>query len=194
MRLIGRILRHGIQRFRKSTSKDVLIITLEALRESADSLPPLRSALSTLLFLTDLSTKMSLNKDDLGRLYTRVDEVAASMEHALPDIESLAPSQIAAIASFDEELRRICSDMSRVQSQSRFACFVRAQKNTGDLVDFERRLNAAELTFLAPPQHCLDNRPNSLRAAWRDTAPDFAASIHIDASAGDPDDRHKDSS
>ena len=101
-------------------TKDVLLLGLEALAQSADVFPPLKSAVGGLLFFTaqigvscttriqspslsDIHLQLvSGNKELVNDIYAQIDSFADSLARAIPDATVLSPAHEAAIRALAE--------------------------------------------------------------------------------------------
>jgi hypothetical protein len=94
------------------------MITLTALKESADAFPPLKGAVAGVLHIVDLSQvrtgpnisrlqifnptfqKVKSNKDDCQKLASRVQEILDKIALAVPDATYISPDLLARIDEF----------------------------------------------------------------------------------------------
>lgn len=101
----------------RETAKDVLLLSLDALSESSDVFPPLKSVVGGLRFfarqaeVSSVSSKIrymcltyymqlvSDNKEQIRGVYAQIDAFAASLVRAVPDVTALSPSHEAAICA-----------------------------------------------------------------------------------------------
>ncbi|KAI0026735.1 hypothetical protein K488DRAFT_91964 [Vararia minispora EC-137] len=132
---------------RKMIAVDIVLVGLEALKESADAFPPLKAAVGGLVFFVQLSSQMSSNRAEMRGVYERIEEIEDSLIRAVPDINSLSPAQASAIEAFDIAVQRICADMELLAKQTKFVRFIRARKHGDALAGFMGRLSAAEVAF-----------------------------------------------
>ncbi|KAI0037714.1 hypothetical protein FA95DRAFT_1578655, partial [Auriscalpium vulgare] len=87
----------------KEVSSDAAVLALEALKESADAFPPLKSLTGGLAFLITLSRVRTVksNKEDAQCIADRVDQISALLEYTIPDATNISPPIKLAIHAFD---------------------------------------------------------------------------------------------
>ncbi|KAI0321245.1 hypothetical protein OF83DRAFT_1168583 [Amylostereum chailletii] len=77
-------------------------IGLEALNESSDVFPPLKSAIGGILFILTLTETMQGNKTAIEDIYQRIDEIQKNLESAMPpELLHFSPALYQAIEVFD---------------------------------------------------------------------------------------------
>ncbi|KAI0052754.1 hypothetical protein FA95DRAFT_1601459 [Auriscalpium vulgare] len=158
-------------RWRIKVSSDVALLAPEALRESADVLPPLQSAVGGLIYLLDLSRTMSSNIDETRRIADRVDQISALLEYAVPDATNISAPVKIAIDVFDHSLRHINEQLSDIrrklaesfQLDKATAAFTMAVSVSLEqrLIQTEKKLNAVHID--------MDTRFNALEFTVNDS-------------------------
>ncbi|VDC01470.1 unnamed protein product [Peniophora sp. CBMAI 1063] len=128
-------------------AKDVLLLSLEALAQSADAFPPLKSAVGGLLFLTTQIELVSGNKQQILDIYAQIDAFAASLVHAIPDATRLSPAHEAAIRTLAENIQAVSSDVELIARQRPIARFLRAKHHSARLEQLMKRLDQADKSF-----------------------------------------------
>ncbi|KZV70142.1 hypothetical protein PENSPDRAFT_685780 [Peniophora sp. CONT] len=131
-------------------AKDALLFSLQALSESADAFPPLKSTVCGLLFLARQVELMDSNKASIVDIYAQIDAFASSLVHAIPDATSLSPAHEIAICALANDLNTVCADLEDIKRQRPILCFLRAKRHSGDLQELMRRLDRADASFTVP--------------------------------------------
>ncbi|VDC01502.1 unnamed protein product [Peniophora sp. CBMAI 1063] len=133
----------------RTIAKDALLLALEAIVQSSDAFPPLKSAASGLLFFVTCVDVASSNKKQIRDVYRRIDGLAASLERGARHGDPLSPAhqEIAAvlardIAVLNEDLQDIVSER-----KSRFKTFFSAKRHREELQDILSQLEAARLNY-----------------------------------------------
>ncbi|KZV71067.1 hypothetical protein PENSPDRAFT_684935 [Peniophora sp. CONT] len=128
--------------------RDALLLNLEALAQSADAFPPLKSAVGGLLFIARQLELVSSNKAAILEFYARIDSVAASLVRAVPDVTMLSSVARIAIHALMEDIHSLCAEVEVVASERPLLRFIRAQQTRGRLEGFTRRLDEAHASFI----------------------------------------------
>ncbi|KAI0319549.1 hypothetical protein OF83DRAFT_1082190 [Amylostereum chailletii] len=136
-------------------TSDTLLCGLEALKESSDAFPPLKSAVCGIMFIVNHAKKSKANKAAVEGIYRRIDEIQDSLVRAVPDVGDLSPAQQRAIEAFDGAVQLVCKEMESMFKQGRLSRFVRAGKHNDKLGEFARRLGDADATFTSSPERTL---------------------------------------
>ncbi|VDC01471.1 unnamed protein product [Peniophora sp. CBMAI 1063] len=132
---------------RKAMAKDVLLLSLEALAQSADAFPPLKSAVGGLLFLTTQIELVSSNKEQISKIYAQIDAFAASLVRAIPDATALSPAHEAAIRALAEDIQAVSLDIEAIARQRPVKHLFCAKRHSGQLVQLMKRLDQADKSF-----------------------------------------------
>ncbi|KAI0045592.1 hypothetical protein FA95DRAFT_1680376 [Auriscalpium vulgare] len=128
-------------------SSDVLMVSLEALRESAEAFPPLRSAVGCLILLLQLFQGMTSNRDEIVRIAARIDEISALLARAVPDVTRIPPILRHAIETLDRDLNNIYEASSEIARQPKGWRFLKAARHADSLLSFNHRIDEALLGF-----------------------------------------------
>ncbi|KAI0043442.1 hypothetical protein FA95DRAFT_402841 [Auriscalpium vulgare] len=127
----------------KEASSDAAIFALEALSESADGFPPLKSVVGGLIFILKHSETMNSNKGEARRIEERIDHISALLEYAVPDATDVSPPVVLAIQALDRSLQHINEQLSGIRTTGRVLRFLRARMNEEHLREFHRQLDEA---------------------------------------------------
>ncbi|KAI0310535.1 hypothetical protein OF83DRAFT_1088309 [Amylostereum chailletii] len=131
-------------------SSDTLICGLEALKESSDACPPLKSAVGGLMYFLDLSKKMHANAYALKDIYRRMDEIQNNLPLSTRERFSVKKAEFILLNYvFFSSVQCICNDMKQTLKQGRISRFVRSRKHSDKLGEFVHRLGEADATFTA---------------------------------------------
>ncbi|KAI0046153.1 hypothetical protein FA95DRAFT_1416043 [Auriscalpium vulgare] len=128
-------------RGRIKLSSDAAVLAIEALKESADAFPPLKSLTGGLSFLLTLSRTVKSNKDDAQCIADRVDQISALLEYTIPDATNISPPIKLAIHAFDQSLQRINEQLHDVCTASRAVRFLRVRKDEGRIKTIHQQLD-----------------------------------------------------
>ncbi|KAI0052755.1 hypothetical protein FA95DRAFT_1553014 [Auriscalpium vulgare] len=145
-------------RGRIKVSSDAAFLALEALRESADVFPPLKSAVGGLMFLLSISRTLSSNKDEARHIADRVDHISALLEHAVPDATNISAPVRIAIDVFDRSLHRINEEVSDICMTGRAIRIIHGRKTEARLQRFHRQLDEAIVAFIMAVSVSLEQR------------------------------------
>jgi len=96
-------------RDRTPVAISAVMITLTALKESADAFPPLKGAVAGVLHVVDLSQKVKSNKDECQKLASRVQEILDRIALAVPDATRISPDLLTRIDEFTRCVSTRCT-------------------------------------------------------------------------------------
>ncbi|VDB96224.1 unnamed protein product [Peniophora sp. CBMAI 1063] len=132
----------------RRTAKDVLLLSLDALSESSDVFPPLKSVVGGLRFFVVRAELISDNKDQVRAIYAQIGSFAESLVRAIPDVTALSPAHKAAIEALAQHLSAICTDLEMVVKKRSLALrFLRAKRDSAQIQDLSKRLDQAHSAF-----------------------------------------------
>ncbi|KZV70158.1 hypothetical protein PENSPDRAFT_685794 [Peniophora sp. CONT] len=131
----------------RAITKDALFFSLEALAQSADAFPPLKSAVCGLLFFASQVELVSGNKAQISDIYAQIDAFAESLVRAIPDATALSPALEAAIEALANDVKAVCSDIKAIERPRWYIQFLRAKQNSAELQGLARRLHLANESF-----------------------------------------------
>ncbi|KZV70162.1 hypothetical protein PENSPDRAFT_734955 [Peniophora sp. CONT] len=164
-----------VMRTSRDAAKDILILSLEALSESADAFPPLKSAVGGLLYFTKRVELVSGNKEQIGEIYAQIDAFAASLVRAIPDATVLSPAHEAAILSLAEDINAVCVDMEVIARQRLFWRFLRAKPHSAQLQRMMKCLKRADRSFTRTILAGVDVQTSRTLAAVQSTREELQA-------------------
>ncbi|VDB96244.1 unnamed protein product [Peniophora sp. CBMAI 1063] len=131
----------------RSATKDTFLLGLEALADSADAFPPLKSAVCGLLFIVKQANMVTTNAQQVTDVYAQIDSMAASLVRAIPDATQLSPTTEVAIRALDEDVRALCADVESIRRQRSPSRFIRARQHASQLDKLSKRLAQADASF-----------------------------------------------
>ncbi|VDC06690.1 unnamed protein product [Peniophora sp. CBMAI 1063] len=131
----------------KKMTKDILLLSLEGLAQSADAFPPLKSVVGGLLFIMTQVDAVSSNKEQVREIYTQIDVFAASLVRAVPDVTMLSPITQDAIRVLAEDMQAVHQDMEGLARQRVLVRFIRAKRHSSELQNLLKRLDQADASF-----------------------------------------------
>ncbi|KZV67280.1 hypothetical protein PENSPDRAFT_688266 [Peniophora sp. CONT] len=135
-------------RNRAVIAKEILVLSLQALFESADAFPPLKSAVGGLLFLTTQVELVSGNQEQIADIYAQIDAFAASLESAIPDATTLSSAHEAAILALAQDIGAVCVEAEMIAHQRPFMRFVRAKRHSAVSGRLMKKLDRANESFM----------------------------------------------
>ncbi|KZV73365.1 hypothetical protein PENSPDRAFT_750114 [Peniophora sp. CONT] len=128
-------------------AKDALLLSLDALSQSADAFPPLKSVVGALLFIATQVEMVSSNKAQAHEIYAEIDRFAASLVRAVPDVTVLSLTAQGAIRALAEDVLAVRKDMEGIERQRLLKRFIRAKRHSAQLQDLLKQLNQADAFF-----------------------------------------------
>ncbi|KIM87723.1 hypothetical protein PILCRDRAFT_258860 [Piloderma croceum F 1598] len=102
---------------RRSATASAVTLSLNALKESVDAFPPLKSAVGGVLHILELSRKVKTNKEECQKLSSRVQEMLDQIAVAVPDVTCLSPELHARIDKFTRILAEIEETLAEFNAQ-----------------------------------------------------------------------------
>jgi len=126
----------------------VALIGLTALKESADACPPLKSTVSGILHIIELSQKVKSNKEDCQKLASRVQEILDEIAVAVPDATCISFDLLLRIDEFTRTLGEIELFMERLCRVGVFKRFLRHKEREAAFVEFNQRLDNVIKSFI----------------------------------------------
>ncbi|KAI0026567.1 hypothetical protein K488DRAFT_75246 [Vararia minispora EC-137] len=150
----------------KIISDEVIFVNLETLKKSENVYPQLKAAAIKLLYIFELSLKMSISPDETAAVYEHIREIGEELFiAAFPDITSLSPAQASAIEAFDEKVWWICVRMIPLAKQSKLKRFIHPKKHSTALAGFLNSLYFAG-SSLCVEFFCLVIRGNNGKKSY----------------------------
>jgi len=124
-----------------NTNSAIILLTLTALRESSDACTPLKSAVSGVLHIWELSQKVKRNKDDCQNLASRVQDILDKIAAAVPDVTRLSPDLLDRINDFMSTLDDIETFMKGPCCEPYLKRLLHHREHEDSLSEFNRRLD-----------------------------------------------------
>ncbi|KAJ7344038.1 hypothetical protein DFH08DRAFT_962176 [Mycena albidolilacea] len=128
---------------------DVLWTSILALKESADAVPPLKSAVSAAIALCQVAERTEHSKSDASAIALRVKEIMDVIADAVPDGSDISPRMLQSIDRFTALLEKIQDGMQKIVFASRLSRFLHLNRNESLLKGFKTQLDDAYRDFLA---------------------------------------------
>ncbi|KZV59583.1 hypothetical protein PENSPDRAFT_406302 [Peniophora sp. CONT] len=138
----------------RTLTHELVILSLQSLKESSPIFPPLQSVVGGLLKLIDTYETMTQNEIDRQRLYGRVDTIQESLVVAWGDTTNsavcpLSEVQVKALVAFDFSLQCLLNDaiVLAAQRQGWLSRLVLARTHKTQIADFHAKLAQADDDF-----------------------------------------------
>ncbi|KZV64255.1 hypothetical protein PENSPDRAFT_656730 [Peniophora sp. CONT] len=130
-------------------AKDALLFALEAVVQSSDAFPPLKSAASGLLFFATYADTASGNKKQIRDLYKRVDGLAASLRRGTAQGSPITVEHHDAISTLAEDIAALNKDLEDIiaERKSRFKRYFSAKRHGAQLQDVVTQLETARANY-----------------------------------------------
>ncbi|KZV68407.1 hypothetical protein PENSPDRAFT_653223 [Peniophora sp. CONT] len=130
-------------------TKDILLTALEAIVQSSDAFPPLKSAASGLLFFATAAEMASSNRKQIRDIYRRIDGLAASLKRGIKDGDLLSPAHQDAIAALAQDIAILNEDLRDIVSERKSALtrFFGAKRHRAELQDVIWQLDNARSNY-----------------------------------------------
>ncbi|KZV68416.1 hypothetical protein PENSPDRAFT_754143 [Peniophora sp. CONT] len=130
--------------------KDALLFALEAVVQSSDAFPPLKSAASGLLFFATSAEMASSNKKQVRDIYKRIDGLAASLQHGTVKGSPITPGHQEAIKALAEDIAYLNEELNEIveERKSRFRRFFAAKRHRNALQDVVTQLDTARMDYI----------------------------------------------
>ncbi|KAJ7138945.1 hypothetical protein C8R46DRAFT_605174 [Mycena filopes] len=124
---------------------DVLYTSLDALRESSDAFPPLKSAVGGVMALWEMAKRAKHSKADARGLALGAQEILDVLVDAVPDDPStITPAMLFSIQRFIDVLDDSTRAVESIALAGSFSRAMRHKRNEETLQDIKRRLNEAQ--------------------------------------------------
>ncbi|KZV69413.1 hypothetical protein PENSPDRAFT_753386 [Peniophora sp. CONT] len=117
--------------------KDAVLFALEAIVQSSDVFPPIKSAASGLLFFTTSVEMASSNKKQVRDIYKRIDGLATSLKRGATNDGMISPAHQNAIRILAEDIAALNEELENIvaERKSRFKRFFSAKRHRAELQD-----------------------------------------------------------
>lgn len=126
----------------------VALIGLTALKESADAFPPLKSTVSGILHIIELSQKVKSNKENCQKLAWRVQEILDKIAVAVPDATCIPSDLTLRIDEFTRTLGEIELFMESLCRVKVFKRCLRHKEREDTFLEFNQRLDNVIKSFM----------------------------------------------
>ncbi|KAJ7087494.1 hypothetical protein C8R44DRAFT_31047 [Mycena epipterygia] len=131
------------------TLSDVLWTSICALRESADTFPPLKSAVGGVIALCEIAERAKHSKSDACAIALRTKEILDVVADAVPDGSAIPPPLVWSIQRFTVLLNEIRCRMETITVTGRVSRVVHLNRNERILQGIRCQLDDAYRDFLA---------------------------------------------
>ncbi|KAI0267110.1 hypothetical protein BC834DRAFT_969137 [Gloeopeniophorella convolvens] len=134
------------ENFRRDT-RDVTLLALECLQQSAYPCPPLKGAVSGLLFLVQHLKKLKANREQAQLIVHRVESITKILALAIPDSTAVPAHLESALVALDKALQDACKLAQSVPKATGVRRLLRAKKHEEQLASIQRQLDSAQSDF-----------------------------------------------
>ncbi|KAF7369289.1 hypothetical protein MVEN_00256700 [Mycena venus] len=128
---------------------DILWTSILALKESADTFPPLKSAVGGVIALYDIAERAKHSRSDALAIALRTKEIMDVVADAVPDASKISPSMLFSIERFTVLLEEIRGSMEAITLTSKVSRVIHLNRNERILQSIKVRLDDAYRDFLA---------------------------------------------
>ncbi|KZV64254.1 hypothetical protein PENSPDRAFT_690944 [Peniophora sp. CONT] len=131
-------------------AKDTLLFALEAIVQSSDIFPPLKSVASGLLFFATYADMASDNKKQVRDTYKRIDGLATALQRGAREGSPFTPEHQDAISALAVDVKALNRDLENIiaQRRSRLRRFFAAKRHSEELRDVVSQLEAARMNYM----------------------------------------------
>ncbi|KAJ7741092.1 hypothetical protein B0H16DRAFT_1565921, partial [Mycena metata] len=144
--------KHKLKSLLRSTSTtfpDLFSTSLDALKESADAFPPLKSAVGGVLAIRDIALRAKHSKSDARDIALRTEKILCVIADAVPDASAIPPPMMLSIQCFTDLLQDTRSTMEAMMLSSLLSHVAHLNRNERKLQSIKSRLDDAYRDFLA---------------------------------------------
>ncbi|VDC05452.1 unnamed protein product [Peniophora sp. CBMAI 1063] len=133
-----------------SIAKDTIILVLEAIAQSTDAFPPLKSAASGLMFFVTYAEMASSSKKQIRDIYRRIDDLAVSLQRGTAHGEPISPAHQDAIETLARDVTELNQDLEDIvkERKSRFKRYFSAKRHREELKDVIWQLDNARMNYM----------------------------------------------
>ncbi|VDC05450.1 unnamed protein product [Peniophora sp. CBMAI 1063] len=131
-------------------AKDVLLVTLQAIVQSSDAFPPLKSAASGLLFFAIYADMASSNKQQIRDVYKHIHGLAASLERGSKSDSPATPEHQEIVRALAADVESLNGDLEDIitERKSRFKRFFAAKRHQKELENVVMQLESAKMNYM----------------------------------------------
>ncbi|KAK7026294.1 hypothetical protein R3P38DRAFT_2358062, partial [Favolaschia claudopus] len=128
---------------------DTTFTLLQALSESADACPPLKSAVGCVKALWTLAKRTKHCKSDALDIARRSNEILTNIADAVPDASTISPPMLQSIERFTLLLDDVRSSMEDMAQTDRLSRLLHLNRNERAIKQIQARLDNAYRDFVA---------------------------------------------
>ncbi|KAJ7816433.1 hypothetical protein B0H14DRAFT_2844829 [Mycena olivaceomarginata] len=132
-----------------TTLPDILWTSMITLRDSADTFPPLKSAVGGVMAICDLAERAKHSKSEACAIALRTKEILDLVADAVPDGSRISPPMLLSIEKFSILLDKIRCSMEAITLTGRVSRIMHLNRNERALEDIKSKLDDAYRDFLA---------------------------------------------
>ncbi|KAJ7087462.1 hypothetical protein C8R44DRAFT_30787 [Mycena epipterygia] len=158
---------------------DVLWTSLLALKESADTFPPLKSTVAGVVALLDIAQRAKHSKSEARAIALRTNEILDVIADAVPDATAIPQPMLQSIERFTVLLDEIQCRMEIIALTGGVSRIMHLNRNERVLQDIKTKLDDAYRDFLAASALRLEVQQTQLTVQQTQLATQNAQ-IHID--------------
>ncbi|KZV69412.1 hypothetical protein PENSPDRAFT_686392 [Peniophora sp. CONT] len=131
-------------------AKDAVLFALEAIVQSTDVFPPLKSAASGLLFFATYADMASSNKRQVRETYKRIEGLATALQRGTRECSRFTPEHREAIDALSVDIAALNKELENIvgERKSRLRRFFAAKRHREELRDVVTQLEAARMDYL----------------------------------------------
>ncbi|KAJ7782215.1 hypothetical protein DFH07DRAFT_789859 [Mycena maculata] len=127
---------------------DVLWTSIQALKESADAFPPLKSAVGGAIAVCDIAERAKHSKSDACEIALRTKAILDAVADAVPDVLAIPPPMLQSIERFTVLLADIQCRIEVIALADGLSRLVHLNRNERVLRDIKAQLDDAYQDFL----------------------------------------------
>ncbi|KAJ7907767.1 hypothetical protein B0H13DRAFT_1879313 [Mycena leptocephala] len=128
---------------------DAILTSLNVLRESADALPPLKSAVGGVVAVWDLAERLAASDEDAQKLAWRAITILDTIYNAVgeADPQAISPRILKSILDFERLLNDLRNAMDRIAKRGRIRRLLNLRRIESQLASFNSRLDLVAEAF-----------------------------------------------
>ncbi|KAF8207926.1 hypothetical protein K438DRAFT_2013312 [Mycena galopus ATCC 62051] len=125
-----------------------ITITLKAIQASTDAFPPLKSAVSAVIVVLELSEKVKSNKKACERIAIRSAKLVEDIWGQTKDFSVVLPSEVQkSVVEIERLFKEIQTFLKGLSNENIWERFARQDHNKSKVEEYGRRLDEAMLDF-----------------------------------------------
>ncbi|KAJ7602893.1 hypothetical protein FB45DRAFT_964523 [Roridomyces roridus] len=135
-------------RMTSSDALDATKVTLRVIQASADAFPPLKSAVSGVLVVLDLTENVRSNKKGCKHIATRAAQLVQDIWSQTKDLDIVLPSEVKeSIRQIRKLLKEIKAFLEELNKENLFQRLARQERNKTRIGEYGRLLDEATMHF-----------------------------------------------